>query len=71
MSEESEGIENGEEQALTEASLEKASGGSARRPELDHVGTYKVTVEIEETSAPGSGANELRTDDTSGAEETP
>ena len=71
MSEESEGIDNGEEQELTEASLEKASGGSARRAELDHVGAYNFTVEIEGTSDGESGANEIRMNDSAGVEEKP
>ena len=69
MSEKNGGIDSGEEQELTEASLEKASGGSARRAQLDHVGAYNFTAEIEATPATGSGANELPMGDTAGAEE--
>ena len=69
MSEKSE--ESGEKQELTEASLDEASGGSGRRNELDHVGAYNFTVEIEGTSGTGSGVNELSMDDTSGTEKTP
>ena len=69
MSEKSE--ESGEKQELTEASLEEASGGLGRRNELDHIGAYSFYVENEGTSGAGPGANEIRTEDASGAEEEP
>ena len=69
MSEKNGGIDSGKEQELTEASLEKASGGSARRAQLDHAGACNFTAEIEGTPAAGSGANEPRMGDTAGAEE--
>ena len=53
MSEKNGGIDSGEEQELTEASLEKASGGSAPRAQLDHVGACNFTAEIEEALPPG------------------
>ncbi len=62
-------IDSGEEHELGEASLEKASGGSGRRAELDHMGAYNFIIESEGATPGGGGTNEIRLDDASGADE--
>ena len=70
MSEKSEDTDNAEEQALTDVSLENASGGSGRWNQLDHMRAYNFTLDIEGASG-GGATNEIRMEDSASAEEMP